>query len=60
MNMLQGEMQSFSRKQNLKTWIITEAELVAVDDASVTFYVRCYLLNVNGTRSTRTYSIKTT
>ena len=35
MTMGQGFMQSVSRKQKLKTRISTEAELVAVDDASV-------------------------
>ena len=35
MTMGQGAMQSVPRKQKLNTSISTEAELVAVDDASV-------------------------
>ena len=60
LTMVQVVMKSFSRKYKLNTRRSIEAGLVSVDDKSVTFCGRCYLLNEKSTRLTRTYCIKAT
>ena len=59
MTMVQGVMQSVSRKQKLSTRSSTKTGLVDIDDASFYIFWRCYLFNGKGTILTRKYFIKT-